>query len=478
MNLADAKALLPMIILAATAVLVMLAVAWRRRRNVAVALTLAGLAAAFLSLRIAADEAPHPAPPLFVVDSYALFYMGLILAASAAFTLLAWDYFAQREVDQEEIYILMLVATLGSLVLVASSHLVSLFLGLELLSIALYGMIAYPRTQPLPLEAGLKYLVLAAVSAAFLLFGIALIYTALGTMELARIASILTAGVGFDRDLVLSGLMLLATGLGFKLALVPFHLWTPDVYEGAPAPVSAFVATVSKGAVLGVVLRYFYATSALSTPSVFLVISAIALASMLAGNLLALLQRNVKRLLAYSSIAHLGYMLVALLAGGELGPTAVTFYLVAYFVTILGAFGVVSILSAGDPELVMIDDYRGLFWRRPVVAAVFTAMLLSLAGIPLTAGFVGKFYVIAAGASSAIWTLVIALVIASGIGLYYYLRVIVAMYGQYEEYGRPPRPTRPVSSFVLAGLTGLLLWFGVFPGAVIQLIRNAVGRAA
>ena len=474
MTAPDFIALLPLLIVTGTSILIMLVVAVRRRHAVTAALTLAGLAVAFASVWVAATVAPRQVTPLLFMDRYALFYIGLILAASMAFVLLAYDYFRQCEGDHDELYILMLVATLGSSVLAASSHLVSLFLGLELLSVSLYAMISYLYQRPLPLEAGLKYLVLAAVSAAFLLFGIALLYAALGTMDLARIATTLAGAAPLERPLVLPGLALVITGLGFKLAVVPFHLWTPDVYEGAPAPVTAYIATVSKGAIFAVLLRTFYRSGAHGFTAIFIVFSVIALASMYAGNILALLQTNVKRMLAYSSIAHLGYLLVAFQAAGDLGPPAVTFYLVAYFVTTLGAFGVISALSAGGNEPAELEQYRGLFWRRPTVAAVFTAMLLSLAGIPLTAGFIGKFYILAAGASSAVWALVISPVVTSAIGLYDYLRVVVILYAR-PETGREPEPRLDaVPNFVLALLTVLLFWFGIFPGVLLGLIREAV----
>jgi len=475
MSATDLKALLPLLIVTITAVLAMLMVAIRRQHRATVALTFGGLAIAFASLWVAAGSAPHVVPPLLTIDRYALFYMGLIFAASMVFVLLSYDYFSKLEGDHDELYIVMLVATLGSSVLVASTHLVSLFLGLELLSVPLYVMVSYPRTRALPVEAGLKYLVLAAVSAAFLLFGIALIYAAVGSMELSRLATALSIREQLDLRLILPGMVLLVTGLGFKLALVPFHLWTPDVYEGAPAPVTAYIATVSKGATLGVLLRFFHATQVLSIPSILLVFWLIAMASMLAGNLLALLQPNIKRMLAYSSIAHLGYALVAFQAGGDLGPSAVTFYLAAYFVTILGAFGVISVLSNSEGERAAIEDYRGLFWHRPAIAAIFTAMLFSLAGIPLTAGFIGKFYVVAAGASSAIWSLLIVLVVTSAIGLFYYLRVVVAMYGRAEERYEPEPRLRPIPNLLLAGLTVFLLWLGLLPGTFLRLIRDAVG---
>jgi len=462
--------LLPLLIIAATPIVVMLAVAVHRSHSISASLTFLGLAAAFASLWIAAPVATRQVTPLLILDRYALFYIGLILAASIVFVPLAYSYFEKLEGDRDELYILMLVATLGSAVLVASSHFVSLFLGLELLSVALYGMIAYPRRRPLPLEAGIKYLVLAAVSAAFLLFGMALIYGALGTMQFGEIEARL-AQPGFDRWLVLPGMALIVTGFGFKLAVVPFHLWTPDVYEGAPAPVTAYIATVSKGAMFALLLRYFYQTGAHNLTPLFVSFSIVAVASMFAGNILALLQDNVKRILAYSSIAHLGYLLVAFQAAGDLGPTAVAFYLVAYFVTMLGAFGVVGILSDNTRDADAIEDYQGLFWRRPAIAAVFTAMLLSLAGIPMTAGFIGKFYVVAAGASAAMWGLILILVITSAIGLFYYLRIVVAMYGEPKQVGAGT-PLTPPATFVLAVLSIALVLFGVFPQPLLALIRN------
>ncbi|MGH9454805.1 MAG: NADH-quinone oxidoreductase subunit N, partial [Terriglobia bacterium] len=330
--------------------------------------------------------------------------------------------------------------------------------------------------RTLPLEAGIKYLILAAASAAFLLFGMALIYAELGTMQFVKIEALLSAGVHVDRSVLVTGLALIITGFGFKLALVPFHLWTPDIYEGAPAPVTAFVATVSKGAMFALLLRYFYAISIRRFESIFVVLAIIAIASMIAGNVLALLQNNVKRILAYSSIAHMGYVLVAFLAAGALGAQAVSFYLVAYFITTVGAFGVITVLSPSDRDADRLEDYRGLFWKRPVLGAILTLMLLSLAGIPVTAGFFGKFYIVAAGASSAIWGLVILLVISSVVGLFYYLRVVVAIYSAPETTAEELPPLRvPASSGVILGVLGVLLvWLGVYPSYFLEVVNTAV----
>jgi len=475
LNGTDILAILPLLVLTATAVVVMLAVCIRRSHLLAVWLALIGLAAAFGSLWAAAPLTPIQVTPLLIIDRYALFYMGLIIAATFATVILAYGYLENQTGYREELYILTLVAALGSSVLVASSHFVSFFLGLEILSVALYAMSAYLCTRKQPLEAGMKYLVLAAASAAFLLFGMALVYAQLGTMQFGQIAALLAGGVHYSNALLLPGLALIITGIGFKLAVVPFHMWTPDVYEGAPAPVTAFIATVSKGAMVALLLRYFYETGTQNLGAVFLVFSIIAIASMVVGNLLALLQNNVKRILAYSSIAHLGYVLVAFLAGGTRAAEAVTFYLVAYFVTTLGAFGVVSVLSNGERDADALEDYRGLFWRRPALAGIFTLMLLSLAGIPLTAGFVAKFLLVAAGASSALWALVFILIVTSVVGLFYYLRILVALYSPPAEAGEAGLPALSRgASYLLVALTVLLVWIGVYPAPLLDAVQRAV----
>jgi NADH-quinone oxidoreductase subunit N len=300
-------------------------------------------------------------------------------------------------------------------------------------------------------------------------------------MELGALAR--AAASGAPGPLLTAGLSLLIIGIGFKLALVPFHMWTPDVYQGAPVPATAFVASVSKGAVFALLLRYFSAIGVDRFFPLMLIFSLIAIASMLAGNLLALRQNNLKRLLAYSSIAHLGYALVGLLAGGPLAAVAVTYYLVAYMVTILGAFGVVAVLSSEGRDAEEIEDTRGLYWRSPWLAALLTAMLFSLAGIPLTAGFVGKFYVLAAGVRSERWILVLTLVLGSAIGIYYYLRVVVAIYATPTDFTSPRASTSPRAApalalgggLALAALVLLLVWLGVYPAPLIHLIRQTIG---
>jgi NADH-quinone oxidoreductase subunit N len=478
-------ALSPLILLAGSAVVVMLAAAFYRHPRPVIMLTLAGLILSFASLFLPQGIVSRQATALLVLDHYALFFIGLIVTATFVVAVLCYRYFGGDESRHEALYILLLLAALGAAVLVASSHFASFLLGLELLSISLFALIAYPRFTERPLEAGIKYLILAGFSSGLLLFGMALVYAQLGTMQFAKIGTMLAAPDQALEVYGMAGLALIVTGVGFKLALVPFHMWTPDVYEGAPAPITAFIATVSKGAMLALLLRYFLVAGAYHSQSITLALSLIAVTTILVGNLLALRQDNIKRVLAYSSIAQLGYLLVGFLAFGALAVEAVTYYLAAYFVTMLGAFGVVTVLSRGTRERDSdtLADYVGLFWRRPWLAGVFMAMLLSLAGIPLTMGFIGKFYVLAAAVGASLWPLVIVLALGSAIGLYYYLRIIAAMCAHDPEAVSGPEAkfagtASLTESVTLAALTLLLIGLGVYPTLLIQVLETTVVHLA
>jgi len=474
MNRGDLIALSPFITLSITAIVVMLAIALRRSHVLTVVLTLSGLALTLASIFGAICTVPREVTALIRIDHYALFFLGLIVTGTIAIAALSYSYFEERSGQQEEFYLLLLLATLGAMVLTAATHFASLFLGIELLSVSLYALTAYHRHSLRSTEAGVKYLILAAASSGVLLFGMALVYAEAGSMTFTQIASRIGASGTYGLPLT-AGLVMILAGLGFKLAVVPFHLWTPDVYEGAPAPVTAFVATVSKGAVFAVLLRIFTNINIHELPALLMITSAVAIASMFVGNLLALKQNNVKRILAYSSISHLGYLLVTLLASGPMAIAASAFYLVAYFITTIGAFGVISVVSGKDRDADLMEDYQGLAWRHPWLAAVFSAMLFSLAGIPLTAGFVGKFYVVGAGAESSLWALIIVLVINSVIGLFYYLRIIAALFERKEEPAtQHTDPVPELGSAVLACLTALLVWLGVYPGPMIEIIKEAM----
>jgi NADH-quinone oxidoreductase subunit N len=475
MTRTDFLALGPLIVLTLTAAAIMLQISIRRRHAVTVVLSVMGLATAFVCLPVAEKWSTGPVTGLMVVDFYALFYTGLILMATAATALLGYGYLKRLGGHYEEFYLLLILAAVGAVVLVTSRHFASFFIGLEILSIALYALIAYSRRRVQSVEAGLKYLVLAAASAAFLLFGMALIYANTGALDFATMAARLPSPpVPGDRLILLAGMGLLVVGIGFKLAIVPFHMWTPDVYQGAPAPVTGFVATVSKTAMVALLVRLFAPVNLLSHESVFWMFAVVAFASMVGGNLLALLQNQVKRTLAYSSIAHMGYLLVAFMAGGRIAVQAVTFYMTAYTITTLGAFGVISVLSRKDRDADRLEDFQGLFFQHPWIGGIFIAMLLSLAGIPLTVGFMGKFFIVAAGLHSALWWLVITLLITSGVSLFYYLRIVVTLFRRPEDKQAVflPEPAMGFSGgLVLAAMTILLIWLGIGPGLLLALIH-------
>ncbi|MEJ2650115.1 MAG: NADH-quinone oxidoreductase subunit N, partial [Sedimentisphaerales bacterium] len=409
------------------------------------------------------------------------FFLVLIYCTTLIITLQSYAYIKHTKAVREEYYIFLLTALLGAAVLVCSNNLASLFIGIELLSISLYILISYTGSKQ-NIEAGIKYFVSTAVAMAFLLFGMALIYGATKTMQFNGISSVVSGSNQPVPKMFLMGVGLFLIGLFFKLAVVPFHFWIPDVFEGSSVPVTGFLATVSKGAVFAVLARYFSAMDITSHKSVFYMFAGVAVVSMFLGNITALLQNNVKRILAYSSIGHFGYLLITVIAGSSTGLEASVFYLTAYFITILTAFSIITFLSSSESELENIEDYKGLASRHPFFAAGLTAAMLSLAGIPLTAGFIAKFYVITAGAKMQLWILLAILVINSVIGLFYYLRVAVYLYLPPSTKITPEATKRELqitshelSYSWMGGVTFVILfvslfYLGIWPATVVRLI--------
>lgn len=474
-------ALAPLLITSITIVVVMLGIAWRRNHSQSFLLTVAGLNLALLSIYPALKVAPLVVTPLLQIDSFACLYMGIILVSTLACVTLAHAYLGEGKAgypgNREELYLLILMAAAGGLVLVAAQHLASLFIGLELLSVPVYGLVAYAFFNKRSLEGGIKYMVLSAAGSAFLLFGMALLYAESGSLGFSEIGKAIAA-TGMPSPIASLGLGMILVGLGFKLSLVPFHLWTPDVYEGAPAPVAAFLATASKVAVFGVLVRLFQISPAATSGVMTDVMSVIAVASIIVGNLLALTQNNLKRLLGYSSIAHFGYLMIAMVASKGMAVEAINVYLVTYVLTSLGAFGVVTLMSSpySGRDADAMFEYRGLFWRRPYLTAVLTVMMLSLAGIPLTTGFIGKFYIIATGVEAHLWWLTGTLVVGSAIGLFYYLRVMVTLYLQDSKIQRHDAPfnwAQRAGGVMLLGITLLAFFLGVYPQPLLTLVGHA-----
>lgn len=474
MNELQFLALLPFMLLAAASIAVILLIAFRQSHTVIQVVGFLMMCLVVLAMWYVRDTLPRELLPLFVVDGFGALFTGLIIFSVLVVGLFSFVYFEEREENPKEYYILLFLATLGAAVLTISRHFISLFIGLELLSVSLYALIAYLRNRNNAVEAGLKYLILAAISSAFLLFGMALIYMETGSMAFSVIAQRIPALTSSVLFIMGVGIMIVA--IGFKLALVPFHLWAADVYQGAPAPITAFIATVSKIGVFAVLLRFAQAISLQQYPLAITIFSALAIASMLLGNLLALSQQNIKRLLAYSSIAHFGYLIVAFLPGNEQGVEAAVFYLVSYAVTLLAAFGIITLLSSHQKDAEDLDIYKGLFWRSPLQAAVLTVALFSLAGIPLTAGFLAKFFVLSSGVQQHLWLPVIVLVLTSIIGLYYYLRIISTLFSASPSRGVKEKTLHPffyISTYAaLVVMMVLLCWLGIFPGVVLGIIRD------
>lgn len=475
----DLIALLPLMIVGLTVVVVMLSIAWRRDHFLNATLTVIGLNIALLSLYFVGQVGPLDVTPLLRVDGYSMFYIGLVLVSSLATVTFAYPWLSGYPDNREEFYLLVLIATLGGILLACANHLAAMFLGIELITLPLFGLIGYAYRQKRSLEASIKYMLLSAAASSFLLFGMALLYAQSGDLSFVALGKQLGDEM-LHEPVLLAGLGMMIVGLGFKLSLVPFHLWTPDVYQGAPAPVSTFLATASKIAIFAVVMRMFLYAPVADSEAIRTVLGIIAFCSILFGNLMAISQSNIKRLLGYSSIAHLGYLLVALIAvqTHQLSIETVGVYLAGYLFSSLGAFGVVSLMSSPykGPDAESLFSYRGLFWHKPILSAVMTVMMLSLAGIPMTLGFIGKFYIIATGVTAHLWWLTGAVVVGSAIGLYYYLRVTVSLFLNAPKTLQRDAPNNwalTAGGVVVLISAILVLLLGVYPQPLIELVQLA-----
>ena len=408
-----------------------------------------------------------------VLDNLTLFATLVIGYATGLVLLESIDYLKRRGMESGEFYILVLFAAAGMVIMAGANDLIVVFLGLETMSLALYVLAGFFRTEIQAGEASMKYFLLGAFASGFFLYGIALIYGATGSTNLDKIGAAVKAGAGRD-PLLLIGFALLLVGFGFKISAVPFHMWTADVYEGAPTSVTAFIATGSKAAAFAALLRLLLESLRPLQGEWTWLFWVLAALSMTLGNVVAIAQQNLKRMLAYSSIAHVGYMLVGIVAGGGLGGGSVLFYLLVYTFTTAGAFGIILLLERSGEEAVGIGDTAGLATRHPLAALALALFLLSLVGIPPTAGFVGKFYLFGAAVRSGyVWLAVIG-VLNSAAAAYYYLRIIVNMYMREPE--GPPAVIMP--SFAGALAVAVALWgviqLGLFPAPLFDLAQSAV----
>jgi len=407
-------------------------------------------------------------------DGYSLFLDALLALIGALTVLLTLRYNEARGLVRGEFYPLMLFALSGMMLMGHATNLIVVFVAVELLSIPLYVLCGFARPRVESEESALKYFLLGAFASGFLVYGIALIYGATGTISLPELTALLSGGALKDSALLYAGVALLLVGLGFKVAAAPFHMWTPDVYEGAPTTVTAFMASATKAAGFAAILRIFLFGLAPLLETWQTPIAALALLSMVVGNVIALAQSNLKRMLAYSSIAHAGYVLAGVAAGGDAGATAVLFYLASYALTSLAAFAVMVALSSGADENHSLETYAGLGRRKPLLGLVMAIAMLSLLGIPPTAGFFGKYFLISAAVNSGLTWLAIALVITSVVSAGFYLRVIMTMY--MKEGAADAEPIAGNWPRALAALTATAatLGIGVLASPVLQLITGGI----
>lgn len=461
--------ILPYAILAAGALLVFASAAWTKGRPSG-ALLAVSLAASLGAAVAAYVVAPRPEAFAQTLDAggFARFYQILLCGLTFAALLFTGGYARKRGFERDELYALMLLAALGMCLLAAALDWVMFFLGLEMLSISLYVVIAAHRNAAHAAEAALKYFVMGAVASSFLLFGIALVYAATGETGIA--ASLRGASAHGMESTALLGLAFILTGLGFKISLAPFHLWTPDVYQGAPAPVTAFLSTGSKVAVFAGLLRLALAGSEVwgALSPLLWILSALTMAAAALG---ALTQPSVKRMLAYSSAGHMGYLLMALLAAPVFGPVPIMFYSAVYALMDLGAFGGLGLLSPLEKDVDDVEDLKGLGFSRPYAAGGVGLCLLTLAGLPPTAGFTGKFMLFETTLAAGYVGLAVIGILAAVVSVYYYLRVLAAMY--MRPAGTPPAHEGDFSGNLALGLACILiLVLGLLPAPVLDVLAG------
>ena len=395
------------------------------------------------------------------VDSFSIFFHVLIGFITAVVILASFEYLEVQQIKYGEYYGLILLGAVGQMLMSSAVELVLIFIALEISSIATYILAGFRRRVAISIESSVKYFLLGSFATGFFLYGIAMMFGATGSTDVYQIAASLSSN---PTNLAYAGVALMFVGLGFKVASAPFHIWTPVVYEGAPAPVVALMSTGPKAAAFAVLLRVLFATGA---PGWFWLIWVSAALSMTLGNIGALVQQNVKRMLAYSSIAHAGYLLVAFAAAKDVGISAAIFYTATYAAMNVGAFAVVAHLANVGEKYVTLDDYAGLGRRSPALAAILTVFMLSLIGIPVTGGFLGKFYVFQAAMQSHLTGLVIIGVINSAIAAYYYLRVIVVMYMKEPIKEIPVQGMSAGLGVALAACVIATIYLGVLPDRVL-----------
>ncbi len=470
----DYGVILPELIVVGTAIVVLFLelVVPPDRRDWLAAVTVVGLLGALVTSLPLWGQNRAAFGDTVVGDSLAAFFNVLLIVISILTVLISPRFLRALDLDYGEYYILLLGATAGMMLLAAATSLMTIFLGIELLSISLYVLSGFARTAARSQEAALKYLLLGGFATGFLLYGMALIYGATGSTTLRGIAAFTTAAAS-SNVLLLLGIGLLSVGLAFKASAAPFHMWTPDVYEGAPTVVTTFMSVATKSAAFAAIGRVFIATFPSIASRWYFPLALIAIFSLFIGNLVAITEDNLKRMLAYSGIAHAGYILLGVLPGTTQGFTATLFYIASYAVMNFGAFAVVTAVGAGGEQTAELSYWRGLFYRRPFLATVMTIFMLSLAGIPPTVGFFAKLFVFQALVNAQIWAPLVVAVIMTIVSFYYYLRVIVVMFAA-PGPAVAEKHSLGISTTTVLGAAGLAtIILGIFPAVVLDWATHA-----
>jgi NADH-quinone oxidoreductase subunit N len=473
----DYARFLPEILLTLAGTMIMFLEAMRREGQKSHAGVFA-IVALLMALPAALMAPPGPAfQGMLVIDGMATFFRALVIVVGLLIVFASTDYLRQEKQETGEYYALVLFSIVGQCVMVSANELIMIFIGLEISSIASYILAGYLRDDSRNNESALKYFLLGSFATAFLLYGVAWIYGSTGSTNLTEIRRVLTSGVAPAEALIGVAAALIFVGLAFKISAAPFQGWAPDVYQGAPAPVAAFLTVGPKAAAFAVLMRVFLGSLQTVASHWMPAVWVCALATMVVGNFAAIMQSNIKRLLAYSSIAHAGYVLVAVAANSGTGSAAVMFYLAAYAFTNIGAFAVVTYFARSGERYVAIDDFAGLAQRQPAMAAMLTIFLLSLIGVPLTGGFFGKFYIFKAALdANLVWLTVLGL-LNSAVAAYYYLRILVVMY--FREPGETVENLPPAGALlqiaVYGSAVGTVL-LGIFPSLVLDFANRAALR--
>ena len=456
----DLIALAPVLVLSVFAMGVLVLDLWAgKNKALLMFISLVGLLMTAISA-----FAKHPLPAFAFTDSYivdhlSIFFICIFTISSALTILLSFEYNERKGIKAGEYYALILLCTVGMIILASSTDLIMIFLGIEIVSICLYVLAGFRRDDPVSNEAALKYFLLGAFATGFLLYGMTLIYGSTGSTNLFKIAGFIKTEGAQSNPLILMGIVLLVIGFGFKVAAVPFHMWAPDVYQGSPTPVTAFMAVGPKAAAFAAFFRVF--TEAIPDMSLSweILLCIIAVLSMFVGNLGAIMQTNIKRMLAFSSISHAGYLLIAVIAKSSLAGSGLLFYMLAYAFTTFGAFGIIILLGKKEEENLELENYSGLAYKHPILALSMTVFLLSLGGLPPFAGFVAKFYIFSAAIEEGFVTLVVIAVLNSAISFYYYLKVVVFMYMKEPESEFQISLTPMTLFVVIVGIIGTCLLY-------------------